>query len=241
MLASRLATKLGVRVGDRIWVAVLEGRRPAAWIPVVGVFDTTIAMPAYMDLDALNRMLRERPSIQYLNLLVDRNAESALFAKLKSLPTVSAITVKQAAIDGFYDTIAEQMLIFIGVFTVFAATLGFGVAYNSARIALSERSRELATLRVLGFTRREISYILLAELALLILIALPIGCVIGRGLTVLIAHLFDTELFRLPLLISPATYGLAVLFTLVATGVSAWLVRRRVDSLDLIAVLKTRE
>jgi putative ABC transport system permease protein len=119
--------------------------------------------------------------------------------------------------------------------------LGFGVAYNSARIALSERGRELATLRVLGFTRGEISYILLGELALLVLVALPLGCFVGRVLTILIARLLDTELFRLPLLIEPSTYGLAVVFAILAVAVSAALVRERIDRLDLIGVLKTRE
>jgi putative ABC transport system permease protein len=124
---------------------------------------------------------------------------------------------------------------------MFAGALGCGVAYNSARIALSERGRELATLRVLGFTRGEISYILLAEVALLIVAALPVGCLIGRGLTMLIAYLLDTELFRIPVVIQPSTYGWAVVLTLAATAASAEIVRRRIDKLDLIRVLKTRE
>jgi putative ABC transport system permease protein len=241
ILGTHLAAKLGVTVGDRVWVDVLEGRRPAGFVPVAGTVNTLIALPAYMDLDALNRWLGIRPSVDYLNLLVDRNAEAALFQELKALPEISAIMVKQAAIDSFYETIGEQMLIFIGLFTGFAAALAVGVAYNSARIALSERSRELATLRVLGFTRGEISYILLAELALLVVVALPLGCLAGRGLTVLIARAFETELFRMPMIVDASTYGLAVVFALIATAASAALVRRRVDRLDLIGVLKTRE
>ena len=127
------------------------------------------------------------------------------------------------------------------LFALFAGALGFGVAYNSARIALSERGRELATLRVLGFTRGESSYILLAEVAILIVAALLPGCLAGRGLTILIAELLDTELFRIPVTIEPSTYGLAVLLTLAATAASAALVRRRIDRLDLIRILKTRE
>jgi putative ABC transport system permease protein len=241
MLATHLADKLGVKTGDRIWVDVLEGRRPAGFLPVAGVFETTIAMPAYMDLEALNRLLLVRPTVEYVNLLVDRAAEPELFAELKELPTISAIMLKQAAIDAFHETIGEHLLIYIGLFSMFAAMLGFGVAYNSARIALSERGRELATLRVLGFTRGEISYILLGELALLVLIALPLGCLAGRALTNLIARVLDTELFRLPLIIEPSTYGLAVVFAILATALSAALVRRRIDRLDLIGVLKTRE
>jgi putative ABC transport system permease protein len=208
---------------------------------VAATVEQTISTPAFMDLDALNRWLGVRPSADYLNLLVDRAAEPALFAKLKELPAISAIMVKQAAIDSFHETIGEQMMIFISLFSAFAGALGIGVAYNSARIALSERSRELATLRVLGFTRGEISYVLLAELALLAIVALPLGCVIGRALTALIAVAFETELYRMPMVVDASTYGFAVVFAIAATVASGAFVRRRIDTLDLIAVLKTRE
>jgi putative ABC transport system permease protein len=241
VMSTRLAQKLGVGVGDLVWVDIQTGRRPSVQLPVTALFETLIAMPVYMDLDALNRLLKEPPSLEYANLLVDRSAEPALFRKLKSVPNVGAITLKQAAIDSFYATIGSQMLIYTSIFAMFAAALGCGVAYNSARIALSERGRELATLRVLGFTRGEISYILLAEVALLIVAALPLGCLIGRGLTMLIAYLLDTELYRIPVVIEPSTYGWAVVLTLAATAASAEIVRRRIDKLDLIRVLKTRE
>jgi putative ABC transport system permease protein len=132
-------------------------------------------------------------------------------------------------------------MIYVSFFVTFACVLAFGVTYNAARISLSERSRELATLRVLGFTRAEISYILLGEIGLLAFVALPAGCALGYGLARLFVTAFKTELFRIPLAIEPATYGLAVVIGLAATLVSALLVRHRVDRLDLIAVLKTRE
>jgi putative ABC transport system permease protein len=241
MLGTYLAQKLGISVGDEVWVDILEGRRPAGLIPVAGVFEATIAMPAYMDLAALNRWLEVRPSIQYVNLYVDTNAEAELFAELKEIPEVSAVMLRQAAIDAFYDTLAEHLLIYVGIFTGFACALGFGVAYNSTRIALSERGRELATLRVLGFTRGEISYILLGEVAILIFLALPLGCLVGRGLIRIMAQGFDTELFRMPFVIEASTYGLGVVFALLATTVSGARVGRRVARLDLIRVLKTRE
>jgi putative ABC transport system permease protein len=241
MLGTALAAKLGVRTGDRVFVEILEGRRPAVWVDVAGVFETAIGMAAYLDLEALNRLLKVRPSVQYVSLLSDPNALPALFAELKKQPKVTAVMSKQAAIDAFNATLAEHLLIYIGIFSAFAMALGFGVAYNSARIALSERGRELATLRVLGFTRGEIGYILLAELALLAAVALPVGCAVGRLLTWLMARALDTELFRLPLVIEPSTYGLSVVVAAVTTAVSAAFVRRRIDRLDLIRVLKTRE
>jgi len=151
------------------------------------------------------------------------------------------VMLRQAAIDSFYDTIVRHMDVFITLFSGLACTLGFGVAYNSARIALSERGRELATLRVLGFSRGEISYILLGEVGFLIVAALPLGCLFGRFLSQVMAATFETELYRVPLIIEPSTYGLAVVVALVATLLSALIVRHRLDHLDLIEVLKTRE
>jgi putative ABC transport system permease protein len=241
VLSTMLAKKLGVGRGDAVWVEVLEGRRPALQLPVVELFETYIGTPAYMNLAALNRMLFEGPSVEYVHLLVDRAAEPSLFAELKDLPEVSAVTLRRAAVDTFHETMGETLLIFVSFFVVFACTLAFGTVYNSARIALSERGRELATLRVLGFGRAEISYILLGEVALLILVGLPLGCLAGFGLAWLITSSFETELFRVPLIVEPSTFGAAVLIGLAAAAASAVLVRRRLDRLDLIAVLKTRE
>ncbi len=198
-------------------------------------------MPAFINVDALNRMLKERPSAEYVNILVDRRYEPSFHARLKELPLVSAVMLREAAIDSFYDTIVEHIMVFITLFSVLACALGFGVAYNAARIAVSERGRELATLRVLGFSRGEISYILLGEVGLLIVIALPLGCLLGRGLSELMAAAFNTELFRIPLMIEASTYGLSIVIALGATLMSALVVRHRLDHLDLIEVLKTRE
>ncbi|MDH4056179.1 MAG: ABC transporter permease [Gammaproteobacteria bacterium] len=241
VLGTVLADKLGVSIGDRVWLEILEGRRPEVALPVVGLVETYIAAPAFINIDVLSRLLKERPSVEYLNLLIDSRYEAVFYARLKELPMVSAVMLRQAAIDSFYGTIVENIMVFITLFSSLACALGFGVAYNSARIALSERGRELATLRVLGFSRGEISYILLGETSLLIAIALPFGCLLGSGLSKLMAASFNTELFRIPLKIEPSTYGLSVIIALAATLISALIVRHRLDHLDLIEVLKTRE
>ena len=241
VLGTVLADKLGVSIGDAVWLEVLEGRRPELALPVVGLVETYIAMPAFIHLDALNRMLKERPSAEYVSVLIDRREQEAFYAKLKELPLVSAVMLREAAIDSFYSTVVEHLMVFVTLFSVLAGALGFGVAYNSARIALSERGRELATLRVLGFSRGEISYILLGEIGVLIAMSLPLGCLLGRGLAGIMASAFNTELFRIPLSIEPSTYGLSVVIALAATVVSALVVRQRLDHLDLIEVLKTRE
>ncbi|MEZ5934937.1 MAG: FtsX-like permease family protein [Alphaproteobacteria bacterium] len=240
-LSEKLAEKLKVSLGDMVQVEILEGRRPVLDLPVARLFDTYIGMPAYMDLDSFNRLLREPYAVDYVHVLADEQARPAFFAELRELPGVASLMIRQAAIDMMHATIGENMLIFISFFSIFAALLTLGVVYSSARIALSESGRELATLRVLGFSRWEISYVLLGQLGILVVLALPLGCLLGWGLAWLIISSFETELYRVPLVIERATFGKAVLITLLSALLSAALIRRRLDRLDLIAVLKTRE
>lgn len=241
VLSKVLAKKLGVSRGELVTVRILEGRRPVLRLPVADLFETYFGTPAYMDIRALDRALRERSTMGYANLLVDRSSEARLFARLKEIPTVSSVTLRRAAVDTFYETLGETLMIYVSFFIAFSCTLAFGVVYNSVRISLSERGRELATLRVLGFSRAEISYILLGEVMLLIFAGLPIGCLVGFGLAAMMTSAFETELYRIPLVIDASTYGAAMLIALAATFGSAAAVRRRINRLDLIAVLKTRE
>lgn len=241
LISSMLGQMLRVSTGDLIEVEILDGRRGTFRVPVAGMFETYIGSPAYMNIDALARLLKERQTVTNVHLRVDPQFRRSLLAELKTLPRLSAITLKDAAIRTFDETMAETIMIFVSFFVVFSCALAFGVTYNAARIALSERGRELATLRVLGFTRAEISYLLLGEIALLTLAALPLGCLIGQALARLIVTAFKTELYRVPFVIDASTYAWAMVVTTLATGASALLVRRRLDRLDLIAVLKTRE
>jgi putative ABC transport system permease protein len=240
VISTMLADLLEVHPGDRITVEVLEGRRPVVDIPVSATFETYIGSPAYMEIGAVNRMMGEPPSVTAVHLRVDARREAELYRALKKIPMVSSVTLRRAAITTFHETMAKTILIFVGFFVVFSATLAFGVTYNAARIALSERGRELATLRVLGFSRGEISYILVGEIGLLTFVALPLGAACGHALAHLLVRAFQTELYRVPFVLEPSTYGWALLGGFLATLGSVMLVRRRLDRLDLIAVLKTR-
>ena len=239
----KLAEKLQVGIGDDISVQVLEGRRPTIHLVVAEIYDAYIGMLAYMNLNTLNRRLGDRPVAAYVNALIDETKQAELLTELKNLPAVSTIALKSVAMSSFHDTVAQTLMIFIAFFSAFSFALGFGVTYNAQRIALSERGRELATLRVLGFSRGDTLYILLGESMLLVSIALPIGCILGWGLAALFVNAsgFQTELMRLPLVIQPSTYGLAVVVLLAASAVSGLVIKRSVDHLDMIAVLKTRE
>jgi putative ABC transport system permease protein len=241
VLSRKLADLLDAAIGDTLVVEVLEGQRPVREAEVVNLVNDFSGTIAYMDRTALNKLMREDPVISGVYLAADPSRIDILYSRLKQAPSVSGVVVKEAAMDSFRETIAESLLLMRMFNIVFAWVIAFGVVYNSARIALSERSRELATLRVIGFTRGEVSRILLGELAVLTAAAIPLGLLLGRGFAALAAWGNDTELFRIPFVIEPATYGIATLVTLLAALASGLVVRGRIDHLDLVSVLKTKE
>jgi len=241
VLSDYLAQELRVQAGDSIMLEVLEGARPVRQVPVAAVVQQFIGVAAYMDIDALNRLLGEGQALTGATLLVDADEHEAIFQYLKTRPKVAGVTNKTHAISSFYDTMGENLLIFAFINTLLAATITFGVVYNSARISLSERSRELASLRVLGFTRAEVGYILLGELGLLTLLAIPLGFVLGRGLCAYIAAAISSDLYQVPLVTEPSTYAFAASVVLVCTVISSALIGRKLKRLDLVGVLKTRE
>jgi putative ABC transport system permease protein len=240
-LTTKLAERLGVKPGDTLTVEVMEGARPMRQLTVTGTVDDLIGMSAYMDIRALNRLMHEGGSVSGLHLMVDENALPALYATLKQTPAVRSVIVPGALLANFNKTIARTIGTSTSILIFFACVIAFGVVYNSARIALSERGRELASLRVLGFTEREVAAMLLGEQALLAALATPIGCALGWGLSWLITWAIDTELMRLPLVISGRTYARASIIVVIAAFLSGLLVIRRLRRLDLIEVLKTRE
>jgi putative ABC transport system permease protein len=241
LLTEYLAETLEVEVGDTVGVQVLEGARPTRELRVAGLVAEYIGINAYMRLGELNRMMGEGHAISGAYLAVDRDERAELFRELKETPRVAGVGIQSEAIRSFYETLADTILIFTFVNTILAGTIAVGVVYNSARIAYSERARELASLRVLGFRRAEVSYILLGELALLTLLALPLGFVLGWALCWFFAASLQSDIYRVPLVVERSTFAFAATVVLAAAAASGWLIRRKVDRLDLIGALKTRE
>lgn len=241
ILTQSLADKIGIAVGDRLTVEVLEGERPTRQVPVVGVVEELIGQGAYMEITALNALMREGQTISGAYLAVDANQLDPLYEQLKATPAVASVALRDRLIAKFNEQITGSFAAMTAVLVVFAAVIAFGVVYNVARIALSERSRELATLRIIGFSQGEIAVILLGEQAIVTALAIPLGCGLGYGLAALLSAAYDSEIYRLPLVVSSSSYAYAfVVITLTAIA-SGWLIRRQLNQLDLIAVLKTRE
>ena len=241
LLTDFLATLLDVRVGDSVVVEVLEGARPVRETVVAGVVKEYLGVSGYMELGALNRFMLEGPTLSGAYLSIDRARLDSLYARLKNMPRVATITERMQEIRNLHKVMEETMLFFTYVATVFSIIIAFGVIYNSARIALAERARELASMRVMGFTRAEIGYILLGELGILTLIAIPCGLLAGRWMCHYIALTMQSDLFRVPVVLVPQTYAIAMVVVLVSALLSGLAVRRRLDQLDLIGVLKAAE
>jgi putative ABC transport system permease protein len=241
VLSHKLAEVLGARVGDLLTVEVLDGRRPVAEIPVTGIVEEYMGTSAYMEIDALRRLAGEGETLSGAFLKVDSARVHALYRRLKDTPAVAGVSLKGTAIESFEKTLAETFYVMIFFNLIFSGVIAFGVVYNAARVSLSERSRELASLRVLGFTRGEISFILLGELAAVTFMAIPVGLLLGYAFAGLLVAAFNTELYRFPLVVSTRTYAYAATAVLLAATLSGLAVRRQLDHLDLVAVLKTKE
>jgi putative ABC transport system permease protein len=241
VLSNKLADLLAVHAGDPVDVDILEGARQHARINVSGIASEHVGLSAYMDRRALAALSGEPGTVTALQGLIDRTVQARLLKRLKTIPSVATIATRDQAIRSLRDTMAKSMTIVIDFYIGLGAIIAFGVVYNAARISLSERGRELASLRVLGFTRGEVRYILLGEQALLVIAALPIGCTLGYWLGWLMSRAMETKLFRVPFVVLPSTFGIAMTIVLVSAAFSALVVAWRIHRLDLIAVLKTRE
>ncbi|QEL26856.1 FtsX-like permease family protein (plasmid) [Bosea sp. F3-2] len=240
-VSAMLAQVLGATVGDSVEIDLLEGERRTVTLPLTALVEDYFGIRAMMDAGELARLLREAPTVNAVNVSLDESRREQFFAAVKRIPMISGLALQRAALTNFRELIAIFITTMASIYTGLAVIIAFGVVYNSARISLSERARELASLRVLGFTRREVLRILLLELALLTLFAQPPGWVMGYGLAWLMQHNLAGEIMRVRLVVEHATYVFASTILIAAAMASALVVRERVNNLDLVAVLKTRD
>lgn len=241
LVSAKLAEMLDARPGDSLIVEVQEGRRPRLEIPIHGLITDYAGLSAYMDIDALRRLMKEGATVSGAHLAVDMNHWTEFLEAVKEVPRIASLGITGALQESFRKTTAESITLLQSIYFSFSVIVAFGVVYNSARIALSERSRDLATLRVVGFTNREVASVLIGELALLTLLAIPLGLWIGGLLANSIVQSASTETVRLPLVLTHESYATAVLIVLASAGVSFYVVSRRLRNLDLLGVLKARD
>ena len=241
LLSYRLASQLGVQEGDILETEFRSGLRETHPLVVTGRVEQHFGLGAYMDLEYLNALFRQAPQMSVANVTLDDRYIDDLHATIKDTPSLSGIIEMNDNRRAFQDTINENIAVMNAIYIAIAVLITVGVAYNAARIQLSERARELASLRILGFSRGEVSYILVGEMMLIALMAQPIGWAIGAWIARAMTNAFTSDLYAIPLVLEPSTFTRASLVVLCAAFVSVMIVRLRLDRLDLVSVMKTRE
>jgi putative ABC transport system permease protein len=241
VISAKLAEVLGARVGDSLTVETLEGKRIVRDVPLVGLAEDLAGVTAYMDRVALNRFLEEGDVITGANLTLDNARRAEFLHELKGIPRVSWIAIKESLRENFRKTTGASINLIQSIYLTFATVVAFGVVYNNARISLAERARELATLRVVGFSQREVGSVLVTELVILALIAMPLGLLLGTGFATGIISMVNTETVRLPLVLTTRNYATATLIVTVASTLSAVVVLRNLKQLNLVSALKAPE
>ncbi len=241
VLSERVAHHLKARRGDMIRVRLLDEGGSVVEVPVADITQSYLGLDVYMDLDALNRLSRVGPRLSGVFVELDPAKYDAIYAAIKAMPKAASIALRAESLKKFRETIEENIVIMTTVYAVLAVIIAFGVVYNSARILLSERARELASLRVLGFSRREVASVLTIELAVLALLAQPLGWVLGYGFSWAVVQGFQSDLYRMPFVVENSAYGWSSMVVLISSILSALIVIARVARLDMIRVLKTKE
>jgi putative ABC transport system permease protein len=241
VVSAKLAEVLGARVGDDLLVEVLEGKRSVRLVRLSGLAEDFAGMAAYMEIHALNRLMEEGDVITGANFRIDAAHRVDFLSALKDIPRVNWVAIKESLRENFRQTTAASIGLIQTIYLVFAIVVAFGVVYNNARISLAERARELATLRVIGFSQREVGVVLVTELVILALIAVPLGLLLGTGFAKAILRAINTETVRLPLILTANNYAFAVMVVTVASIGSALVVLRKLNQLNLVGALKAPE
>ncbi len=241
VLDEKLAEKLDVQVGESVWVDVLEGQQKRLYLPVVQRVPSYTGLAAYMSLSKLNNLLGDGELINNARLTVTSGKESSILHTLDEMPQIVGSEERRTGLAAMNKMIDKNLTIFTRFVLIMGVIVNFGILYNTVRMNLSEHSRELASLRVLGLHKGEIAYILYGELTILVLISIPLGLLLGYALSAALVHSFQNDLYRIPLIIYPSSYPYTALVTIASAFFSALVVYPRIHTLDLIEVLKTRE
>lgn len=241
ILGAALARILDIAPGDMLSVEMRQGRQERLDLPVVGIAETRMGAPAYMELAAMNRAIGEPGRVSGAYLRIDPELAAPLYQRLNDMPAIAGVTLKSDSREAFQRIMDTGAGAVRYVMAVIAGVITFGVVYNAARIAYAERARDLASLRVVGFTRAEVSFVLLGELVVVTLAAIPIGTGFGFGLAWAVSEAFSNDIYQVSAYPDPASIGSAAVAVLAAAAFSGWVVKRQIDKADLVLALKTRE
>lgn len=241
VVSRQLAKLLHLGIGDNVTLEILESGRPIREVRVRGISDDILGFSVMMERTALNRLMAESPVANAATLRIDPTQLDKILKRIELMPKVEASSVKMLWLTLFNNTIAGIVLVGAVILATFGMLIAIGVVYNSARIALQEQVWELASLRILGFTRGEVATVLVSALGFQVIVAVPAGLLMGKGLIELIASATGSKSFQIPAVIDPSSYATASLLVVGAAFASFIMIRDRIDRLDLVAVMKSRD
>ncbi len=237
MLADRLDLRPGDTVGLDPFVEDLDERDAV----VRGVVDEYMGMNVYADRKHLARLLGKGPMLTGAMATVERRRLKQVMDSLDDLPGVRAVTATGQTLESFMESVEELIGVAVLVQTIAGAVIAFAVIYNASSVSIAEQERDLACMHSLGYSRRQVADIATHEVMPLGLI----GVILGVPLAILVSHIiadaFETDLYRLPMVVRPVTYLTCAVLVLCFLFISRWLVRRRVYRIDIVRRLKTRE
>lgn len=241
MVVEHLGNKLGFKAGDVVTIESLEGQKRSYEVPVAQLSQQYLGVGTYMRRANVNALMLEGDAVNVALLTIDPAQADEVYRRLKEMPLVAGINIRDSVITSFHDTLKQVLLAFTFINALLGGVIAFGVVYNTIRIALAERGRELASMRVLGYTHVEVAYILLGELSLLTLLSIPVGFQVGTWLCQFMSYNMQSDLFRIPLVLTSYTYAFSAFVVIMSAVFSGALVWHRLRQLDLVEVLKTRE
>lgn len=241
LISEGLAERLHLTVGDKVNVELLEGNKAKTQLTVQGIINDYVGMFAYIEIEALNRLLNEDRLINSAAITVDTKHIKNLYKEIKKIPKIGTITFKTSIIKTFEETFAKHILVFTTILASFAIIIAVSVVYNNASITLAERARELTTLQVLGFTQREVSRLLFLNHVVEIVISTPLGLIIGYLLSWSILQLMQTDWFKIPFVIEAKTYFISIMVIFLSSLISFYIIQRKASRLNLTSVLKVAD
>ncbi len=242
ILSDKLARDLGVSAGSTVTIRPLKGRTEKEYeVTVRQVVQEYLGITAYMELDELSRLLGGGFAMNVALLRADPDAIPAIARAMTDTPAVASADIAEENYENIADTIAENIAVTSTLLVIFAGVIAFSIIYNSTVVSLLERERELASLRVLGFTKQEVGAIVYQENFLLggvgVLLGLPFGAWSARTLLALL----DTDMYRMPYHAETASFMLSAGLIAAFVALANLAVRRRIHRLDMVEVLKSRE
>lgn len=234
-ITEAVAKSLNVKEGETIIVkSFLPGKEDVS-LQVAGIVKQYLGANAYMNIEEMRALLLERQMITGVSVASKDNLKEKL-KDVRNISTVSSVgDMKQSFVE-YLDT----MNLAIGLYMLFGGILGFALIYNATIISISERKMEFASLRIMGFEKKDVYGMISKENLIMALIAIIVGVPLGLGMINGMADSFSSEMITFPVIFSPKFFIQAAAATIIFAIVAQLATLRKIYNLNFIDALKSR-